>query len=386
MRECETNQIQVTPRLVEREIAPTMPNENQFEFDVFISYSSKDEEWVVNTLLPRVEQAGVKASIDFRDFKPGRSALFNMQDAVRHSRHTLLVLTENWFGSQWTLFESVLGATKDPAGLQQRTIPLLLRKCEVPENADFIAGLTYVDFTRADREDLAWRQLFTALGSQAEQLHVADIGDVLKWKWDGRKLLEKLIALDLETTNEDNQLTQAHEGTPDQWGPVFMENRETWRLLITEPGNIVGYWHIAPLFPREYELAKNGKLLDSQITADTVQLFWDAGRYDIYFVQVCMLPQYRRPRHIRLLFETFFKVLDDLSADEIFVREICANGFTEVGEVLCKMFHLEWKCKHSEHGEIYAGQISTVLERSLARRFPDLQKRYAKEGLIEGLD
>ena len=374
----------MTPRLIEREIALTMPNENQFEFDVFISYSSKDEEWVVKTLLPRVEQAEVKACIDFRDFKPGRSALFNMQDAVRHSRHTLLVLTENWFGSQWTLFESVLGATKDPAGLQQRTIPLLLRKCEVPENADFIAGLTYVDFTRADREDLAWRQLFTALGSQAAaQLQVADINDVLKWKWDGRKLLEKLIELDYLTTEELNPL---NEGDKDQWGPVFMNNPETWRLLITEPENIVGYWHIASLFQPEYELAKSGKLLDSQITADTVDVFGNSGLYNIYFVQVCLHPQYRRPRQRRLLFETFFEVLDTLSADEIFVREICANAFTNVGASLCRSFNLERMCKHSERGEIYVGPISAVLKHSLARRFPELQKRYAKERLIEGLD
>jgi tetratricopeptide (TPR) repeat protein len=145
-----------------------MPHENQFEFDVFISYSSKDEEWVVKTLLPRAEQAGVRACIDFRDFKPGKPSLFNMQHAVRHSRHTLLVLTENWLGSEWTLFESVLTATRDPAGLQQRTIPLQLRKSELPENADFIAALTHVDFTRTDREDLAWRQLLTALGKPPE--------------------------------------------------------------------------------------------------------------------------------------------------------------------------------------------------------------------------
>lgn len=359
-----------------------MPNQPEFEFDVFISYSSKDEEWVVKTLLPRVEQAGVKACIDIRDFKPGRFARFNMQDAVRHSRHTLFVLTENWFGSLWTLFESVLGATKDPAGLQQRIIPLLLRKCEVPENADFIAALTYVDFTRADREDFAWRQLFTALIPPAEQLRVADINDVLKWKWDGRRLLEKLIELDYATIESLNDL---NEGDKDQWAPVFWEYPQTWRLLITEPENIIGYWHIAPLFQREYELAKKGQLLDSQITADTVQSFLEPGRYAIYFVQVSMQPQYRWPQHRRLLFETFFKVLESLSADGIFVSEICANAFTKPGVSLCRGFNLEWICKHSQHGEIYLGPISAVLKNFHARRLPDLQKRYAKEGLIEDL-
>ena len=35
---------------------------DQFQFDVFISYSSKDKVWVHGELLTRVEQAGLKAS------------------------------------------------------------------------------------------------------------------------------------------------------------------------------------------------------------------------------------------------------------------------------------------------------------------------------------
>jgi hypothetical protein len=88
--------------------------QTEYEFDVFISYSHKDEEWVTKTLLPRLEKAGLKVCIDFRDFGPGKPSLFNMQSAVRHSQRTLLVLTPNWFASDWTLFESMLGATKLP--------------------------------------------------------------------------------------------------------------------------------------------------------------------------------------------------------------------------------------------------------------------------------
>ena len=43
-----------------------------FKYDVFISYSHADEDWVVNTLLPTIEDAGIKACIDFRDFVPGK--------------------------------------------------------------------------------------------------------------------------------------------------------------------------------------------------------------------------------------------------------------------------------------------------------------------------
>ena len=83
-----------------------------------------------------------------------------MQDFAFKSRYTILVLTPNWVESEWTLYESILSRTDDPSGLGRRTIPLLLEKCEIPK---FISMLTYVDFTRQDREIIAWKQLFTAL-------------------------------------------------------------------------------------------------------------------------------------------------------------------------------------------------------------------------------
>jgi hypothetical protein len=45
------------------------------EFDVFISYSSKGKEWVRGELLRRIEGAGLKAFIDFRDFTRGAPSI-----------------------------------------------------------------------------------------------------------------------------------------------------------------------------------------------------------------------------------------------------------------------------------------------------------------------
>ena len=356
-----------------------MPDQTEFEFDVFISYSSKDKEWVRGELLRRIETVGLRAFIDFRNFDPGAASIREMERGVRASRRTLLVLTPNYVESDWCGIENIMLQTLDPANRNLRLIPLLKTQCEKPLS---IGVLTHVDFTEGADFELAWDQLLAALTPQA--LKVADINDVLRWNWDGRKLLERLIELDYATTGKE--LTPVHEGDPDQWGPVFMNHSETWRLLVTGPEKIVGYWHIAPLFSKEYELAKSGQLLDSQITLETVQLFELPGQYNTYFVQVCLHPQYRRPRQVQLLFKSIFEVFDTLAAEGIFIREICANAFTPVGKQLCRTFNMEWTCQHSGHGEIYFGPISAVLKNSLARRFPELQKRYATEGLIDGSD
>jgi hypothetical protein len=139
----------------------TSPN-----YDVFISYSHHDQQWVQGWLLPRLEGAGLRVCIDTRDFEIGPSSLDNMERATEHSRHTLLVLTPSWVKSEWTSFESLLAQTEDPAGLRRRTIPLMLEQCEPPKR---IAMLTYANFTVPEQWDSQLPRLLKALGAQPGQ-------------------------------------------------------------------------------------------------------------------------------------------------------------------------------------------------------------------------
>jgi tetratricopeptide (TPR) repeat protein len=151
--------------------------ETDFKYDVFISYSHKDEEWVRNILLPTLENQGLKVCIDYRDFLAGKAAIINMQDASEASRHTILVLTPKWVESEWTLYESILSRTDDPSGLQRRTIPLLLEKCKPPK---FISMLSWVDFTDKQRENEAWQNLFKSLDKEVEKIEI-ERGSVEDW-------------------------------------------------------------------------------------------------------------------------------------------------------------------------------------------------------------
>jgi hypothetical protein len=117
-----------------------------YEYDIFISYSHRDGAWVTTELLPRLEGAGLRVCIDERDFKIGTPSLVNMENAVDHSRHTLIVLTPAWVESAWTEFESLLIGVADPAGRRRRMLPVMLERCTPPAR---IAILTYADFTNA---------------------------------------------------------------------------------------------------------------------------------------------------------------------------------------------------------------------------------------------
>lgn len=134
-------------------------------YDVFISYSSKDKEWVRGELLQRIEKAGLRAFIDFRDFTRGAPSLKEMERGVIQCRKTLLILTPDYINSEWCDIESIMAQTLSPANRDLRMIPLLKTPCDKPLR---IAALTHVDFTGRADFDLAWRQLLTALGAAPE--------------------------------------------------------------------------------------------------------------------------------------------------------------------------------------------------------------------------
>jgi TIR domain len=147
---------EVTPDTnIRKAAACRMTDRTHYTKDVFICYASGDRRWVESVLLPRLEAAGLKTLIDYRDFKLGVPQLENIEDAVDTSRHTLLVITPDWLKSGWNQFQSLLIQTTDPAGRLRRLIPLLLMPTQLPAR---IAVLTYADFTGTEEQGEAEMQ------------------------------------------------------------------------------------------------------------------------------------------------------------------------------------------------------------------------------------
>ena len=133
-----------------------------FQYDVFVSYSHHDKDWVQGTLLPILRAAGARVCVDFRDFEPGAPTLTEMERAVLQSRKTLLVLTPAYLASEWAEFENILGQTLDPAARQRRLLPLLLEPCELPLR---ISNLTHLDFTEPEQQGIHLDRLIAAIMS-----------------------------------------------------------------------------------------------------------------------------------------------------------------------------------------------------------------------------
>lgn len=138
----------------------TVSAETVFRYDVFISYSHADSEWVWNWLVPRLKAADLRVCIDRESFDVGLPSLLNMERAAAMSRNTLLVLTPAWINSEWGQFESLLVQTADPGGLRRRLVPVLREPCDLPSR---LAILTYADLTGRVNADEEFAKILKAL-------------------------------------------------------------------------------------------------------------------------------------------------------------------------------------------------------------------------------
>lgn len=237
-------------------------------------------------------------------------------------------------------------------------------------------------------------------------ISVADARIISSWKWDENQLFDKLMDIKNETIDG---IKAGYKGHTSRLIHMFRDHPDTWRLLIDEQHNIVGFWHFLPLSKPMFEKCKMGQLVDDQITSDDIRHLNESGLYDIYVVSVCVKSQFRRiPRSFHffdspfdviqelpympvstLLFDSMFKVFTELAHKKIFIRELCANVFTKSGIETCKRFGLKYIKNHEKYGKIYVGYFPSIIENLkenhelnyLLKSNPDLTELYKTRSL-----
>lgn len=181
----ETDRVRVRDEFARGKTRPTK------RYDVFVSYSLRDREWVREWLLPRLEAEGLRVCIDFRDFEVGLPSIVNMENAVEQSRKTLLVMTPEWVASEWEKLESLLSQTGDPSDVQRRLLPLMLKESQLPRR---LRILTYADFTAPDRRDETMSRILMMLRSETAVSPSRETRDATEVARGGLEALSDLLA------------------------------------------------------------------------------------------------------------------------------------------------------------------------------------------------
>ena len=86
---------------------PRAPGEGpEKTYDAFVSYAHQDSDWVLGSLLKHLEEPGQsrarrasKLCIHQRDFVVGKPIIDNIIDSIAASRHTIVILSNNFVRS-----------------------------------------------------------------------------------------------------------------------------------------------------------------------------------------------------------------------------------------------------------------------------------------------
>jgi hypothetical protein len=74
---------------------------HDYQFDVFLSYSKDDFEWIIHPLYQELTKRSVKVSLPDKDFIPGLDKADELLRCIDESRKVLFVITETFLKSGW---------------------------------------------------------------------------------------------------------------------------------------------------------------------------------------------------------------------------------------------------------------------------------------------
>ena len=151
-----------------------MPTEKS-NYDVFISYSHNDSDWVRGYLLPILDSWGLKVAIDNKVFVPGVTLDVHIQDTIINSEHVIFVCTQHFMASEWCLLE----VDKTMAQKSIHCIPLVL---DGPKNVPgALSNITWADLTDLQHDKNEWKKLCASLNgkwSKRSDAILADLQDL----------------------------------------------------------------------------------------------------------------------------------------------------------------------------------------------------------------
>ncbi|XP_071249271.1 toll-like receptor 13 [Salvelinus alpinus] len=150
----------------------------RYHYDAFVSYSGKDERWVVEELLPNLEQRGppfLRLCLHSRDFQLGKDIVENITDSLYRSRHTVCLVSRHYLRSNWCSLEMKLATSR--LQVEQRDILLLVFLEKIPPRrlsahhrlARLVKTRTYLDWPQdPNQHQEFWDRLWTKLKPQTE--------------------------------------------------------------------------------------------------------------------------------------------------------------------------------------------------------------------------
>ncbi|XP_043647623.1 toll-like receptor 6 [Drosophila teissieri] len=138
-------------------------------YDIFISYCQNDRSWVLNELLPNVEETGdVSICLHERDFEIGVTILDNIVSCMDRSYSLMLIISSKFLLSHWCQFEMYLAQHRIFEVSKEHLILVFLEdipRRKRPKTLQYLMDVkTYIKWPTAKEErKLFWKRLRRSL-------------------------------------------------------------------------------------------------------------------------------------------------------------------------------------------------------------------------------
>ncbi|MEO5370721.1 MAG: toll/interleukin-1 receptor domain-containing protein [Magnetococcus sp. DMHC-1] len=125
----------------------------EYEFDVFLSYSSRDKV-VVRNLAKRLKTDGLRVWFDDWVVLPGEPIYPAIEKGMDGSRVGVLILSRHSVGAEWPEMERSTFIFRDPTNKERRFVPLRLDDCTIPGSLKQYSIIDYRKRNKAEYQRL----------------------------------------------------------------------------------------------------------------------------------------------------------------------------------------------------------------------------------------
>lgn len=154
-------------------------------YDVFVSYSEQNRNWVLSEFIPNVEKReSINICLHERDFTVGSGILENIISCMDQSRCLLLLISSDFLQSQWCLFEMNLAQHRLLETRREKLILVLLEDIPTSKQPRTLKYLmrtkTYIKWPQnggKEEKSIFWRRLKKAIISS--KWEVEDYGSAV---------------------------------------------------------------------------------------------------------------------------------------------------------------------------------------------------------------
>jgi len=134
---------------------------------VFVTFSSKDNQWVTNKLTPLLERQKLNYCIHSRDFELGRALVDNMAESVYSSRKVLAVMSRNYMESKFCRGELEMALYRSKIGRDGSLLVITIDGIKKKKLPKALRESTFVDY-HSDTGN-SWEKKLMRFLSQTEK-------------------------------------------------------------------------------------------------------------------------------------------------------------------------------------------------------------------------